>query len=1210
MWFVGLIIGMAVGSAAGEFGALVGGGLGAWLGWMLANRNATAQIIPLSQGDETVQRIYALEGNVRQLNLRIQQLEKTLNITAAATQGESSLPQVEPVVSQSQAVVPKSQAVVSQAESVASEPPLDVATDTLLPQEESAPVFTPQLLAWLSDQPESPATTKPLVAEAMPARENAQIAIAPTVASVTQEATTQNTLRRPTVEFTPQDSPPDEPEPFVLPSFLVKLFSGNILAKIGVVLLFFGVASALKLAVQHGMFPIPVRLLLGAVSAVAMVMFGWSRAQIPKHQMFGFALQGGGYAILYLLVYFMLARYQMISPTLAFIAYTLLGVSCTLFAAKQDSLSLAVLGISGAFLSPVLASSGSGDHVTLFSYFALLNVFVFALNWFKSWRQLNIVGFLFTLVIGMNWALHAYQPAHLNSTEFFLVLFFLMYSLEPIFYALFRQATAMAWGDGLLLFGVPAIAVASQSVLMQPYRYGLAWSVFLAGLYYLTLWWVLYRRQDEALKLTERSHLAIAVALLTYAVPLTFGAKVTAATWTVEGCAVLWLGIRQDRYLARWTGIALQVLAGGYFLTHFDELSHVHAVFNDVYLGSFITAMAGFASGLMLHRWEKKPNQVAANSLFYWGLLWFIVATCAEIEQFVAANYQNAAWLSFFAALVFALEVGGKHWNWAAMRQKIWFLFYALIIIAVRAIWLDQHILSGALTLIYPATVALCYWLIARQERDELDAGLPLLRAGLFWGLSVLVSNETAWTIQHYLFPHSELWYWLPFGITFAAIAMWRGIRRDELFAQALGIAVQLLTGLYLIAQHDDVVRQVAIFNDFYLGSVLVSVLGLATAWLLHRKDASSAAANSMFYWGISWLLTPACLEIQTFTPSDYQDAAWLGLIAAVVGLLELDGKRENWAVLRQMIWLLFFAIGSIAVDAILREQHILYGMLILVFPAAIALYYWQLARQERDEFNVGLPALHLWMFWGLGALTAHEIAWGAQQLSPNTDLWHWLAYGGSFAAITLGTISAQRRQLYPIANQYGDYAIMGLLPVVFASIGWFALACVQYSGEGSGLPYIPVLNPLDLVMLWSLYSIHCWIKAPQPSELKPMIAYALPAGAFLMISTLAGRLAHHWGGVAFDWEVLLHNAMMHALLSVIWTLTSITLMIYASRLSSRRIWFIGFGLLAVVGAKLMLVDLRNTGTITWTASLIGIALLVIAASYFSPAPPKKVGDV
>lgn len=37
-----------------------------------------------------------------------------------------------------------------------------------------------------------------------------------------------------------------------------------------------------------------------------------------------------------------------------------------------------------------------------------------------------------------------------------------------------------------------------------------------------------------------------------------------------------------------------------------------------------------------------------------------------------------------------------------------------------------------------------------------------------------------------------------------------------------------------------------------------------------------------------------------------------------------------------------------------------------------------------------------------------------------------------------------------------------------------------------------------------------------------------------------------------------------------------------------------------------MMVDLSNKGTALWTVSLIGIALLIIAASYFSPAPPKE----
>ena len=123
-----------------------------------------------------------------------------------------------------------------------------------------------------------------------------------------------------------------------------KLFGGNILAKVGVVLLFFGVASALKLAADYGMFPVPVRLLLAAVASVAMIMFGWSRATGEKHRMFGFALQGGGFAILYLIVYFMLVRYQMIAPQLAFVLFTLLGVSCLLIAAKLDSVPVASAG--------------------------------------------------------------------------------------------------------------------------------------------------------------------------------------------------------------------------------------------------------------------------------------------------------------------------------------------------------------------------------------------------------------------------------------------------------------------------------------------------------------------------------------------------------------------------------------------------------------------------------------------------------------------------------------------------------------------------------------------------------------------------------------------------------------------------------------------------------------------------------------------------
>jgi uncharacterized membrane protein len=63
--------------------------------------------------------------------------------------------------------------------------------------------------------------------------------------------------------------------------------------------------------------------------------------------------------------------------------------------------------------------------------------------------------------------------------------------------------------------------------------------------------------------------------------------------------------------------------------------------------------------------------------------------------------------------------------------------------------------------------------------------------------------------------------------------------------------------------------------------------------------------------------------------------------------------------------------------------------------------------------------------------------------------------------------------------------------------------------------------------------------------------------------------------------------------------------MITASRRARREVWFGGFGLLGIVGAKLLLFDATGRGTLTWTGTLIGVALLVLAASYFAPMPPK-----
>ena len=71
----------------------------------------------------------------------------------------------------------------------------------------------------------------------------------------------------------------------------------------------------------------------------------------------------------------------------------------------------------------LLPHTGSGDHVVLFSYYALLNLAIFAIAWVRSWRALNLLGFFFTFAIGTAWGVLRYQHALFGSTEPFLVLF-------------------------------------------------------------------------------------------------------------------------------------------------------------------------------------------------------------------------------------------------------------------------------------------------------------------------------------------------------------------------------------------------------------------------------------------------------------------------------------------------------------------------------------------------------------------------------------------------------------------------------------------------------------------------------------------------------------------------------------------------------------------------------------------------------------------
>ena len=64
--------------------------------------------------------------------------------------------------------------------------------------------------------------------------------------------------------------------------------------------------------------------------------------------------------------------------------------------------------------------------------------------------------------------------------------------------------------------------------------------------------------------------------------------------------------------------------------------------------------------------------------------------------------------------------------------------------------------------------------------------------------------------------------------------------------------------------------------------------------------------------------------------------------------------------------------------------------------------------------------------------------------------------------------------------------------------------------------------------------------------------------------------------------------------------------MVAATRRALRPVWLAGALLMAVVVAKLFLVDLSGAGTVERIVSFIGVGLLMLVIGYLSPVPPRK----
>jgi uncharacterized membrane protein len=188
-----------------------------------------------------------------------------------------------------------------------------------------------------------------------------------------------------------------------------------------------------------------------------------------------------------------------------------------------------------------------------------------------------------------------------------------------------------------------------------------------------------------------------------------------------------------------------------------------------------------------------------------------------------------------------------------------------------------------------------------------------------------------------------------------------------------------------------------------------------------------------------------------------------------------------------------------------------------------------------------------------------------------------------------------------------------GATPIAVALCIWIVVINASSTGDPAWLPYIPILNPLDVCVALSIAALAMWWSALGPEQrtslwqwdIRALIAVA--AGTvFLWLNAALIRTLHHIWGAPITADGIVHSTFVQSALSIFWGVLGFAAMMAAAKQRWRYVWMVGVGLMGVVVVKLFLVDLSSIGTVARIASFLSVGLLLLITGYFAPLPPKR----
>lgn len=457
------------------------------------------------------------------------------------------------------------------------------------------------------------------------------------------------------------------------------------------------------------------------------------------------------------------------------------------------------------------------------------------------------------------------------------------------------------------------------------------------------------------------------------------------------------------------------------------------------------------------------------------------------------------------------------------------------------------------------------------------------------------------------------------------AALVWLGLRQRRRLVRWFGYALALLASLSFLSaiqslDWETIESFAPVLNPRCVGYLVFSFAMLFLAFHVKRKQdhihpLESVLGIAAMLFGVFCWLAAGFTEISRLTDPPLTNPLLVVFCSLTAMAIALGSARLSWiefarTTLFNAPLLLILLIGSAI------WGHPFRGLGGPAWLLAAGLSYASQFVLENNFPRLRPGIVHAMYVWVFTLLLVVEGVWAMEQWREAGTAWPALGFLLPIVLVSALIVLASGTDRWPVGTHRAAYLRTSLIPIWVALIAISFQLCFTNTGNPDPLRYIPLLNPLDLVLAASVVTGYFWFRRLDRYGLsfasprwRTALRWVVVGVCFVWLNATLARTVHHWAGLSYS-ASLLESSVFQTTLSICWTALAVATMAFATRRSHRTTWVVAASLLGVVVVKLFVIDLSSLEAIHKIVSFIVVGVLLLLIGYLAPAPPRESEEV